>query len=73
MPRKIRELRADLRRVGFAIDHQTGSHEVWKHPLLPAISVVLAGQDGADAKPYQESQVRRALQARRQATERQQP
>ncbi len=63
MPRKIRELRADLRRAGFSIDRQTGSHQVWKHPLLPGLSAVLAGTDGADAKPYQERQVRSILDA----------
>jgi predicted RNA binding protein YcfA (HicA-like mRNA interferase family) len=73
VPRKIRELRADLRRAGFTIDHQTGSHQVWKHPDLRGIGAVIAGQDGADAKPYQETQVRRVLQALREAQERQQP
>jgi predicted RNA binding protein YcfA (HicA-like mRNA interferase family) len=63
MPRKLRELRADLYQAGFGIDHQTGSHQVWKHPLLPGISANLAGKDGADAKSYQESQVRAALKA----------
>ena len=73
MPRKLRELRSDLRRAGFAIDHQTGSHQVWKHPLLPGARAVLAGTDGADARPYQESQLRRILAALRQAEEGQQP
>ncbi len=72
MPRKLRELRADLRRAGFEVDHQTGSHQIWKHPLIPGISTNLAGQDGADAKPYQENQVRRALHALHEAQERQQ-
>jgi hypothetical protein len=44
VPRKLRELRADLRAAGFAIDHQTGSHQVWKHPLIPGISANLAGK-----------------------------
>ena len=73
VPRKLRELRADLRAAGFAIDHQTGSHQVWKHPLIPGISVNLAGKDGADAKPYQETQVRKALQAVDEMRGRQQP
>jgi hypothetical protein len=71
MPRKLRQLRADLREAQFSVDHQTGSHQIWKHRLLPGISVNLAGSDGADAKPYQEVQVRRALQALRDAQERQ--
>ena len=73
MPGKIRELRADLRRAGFTQEHQSGSHQVWKHPLLAGISAVIAGQDGADAKTYQETHVRRALQALREAQEGQQP
>lgn len=61
MPGKLRALRADLLRAGFAIDHQTGSHQVWKHQLLPGISANLAGSDGADARPYQEREVRDAV------------
>ncbi len=73
MPRKLRELRADLRRAGFALDHQSGSHQVWKHPLVPGIAANLAGRDGADAKPYQEAEVRRALQSLQDAQRSKQP
>ncbi len=66
MPRKLRELRADLRSAGFYIDHHTGSHQGWKHPLLTGLSANLAGKDGADAKPYQEREVREALRRLRQ-------
>jgi predicted RNA binding protein YcfA (HicA-like mRNA interferase family) len=69
MPRKLRELRADLSRAGFAVDHQTGSHQVWRHVLLPGTRAVLAGRDGADAKPNQETQVRQILRALREAEE----
>ena len=61
MPRKLRELRADLRRAGMFIHHQAGSHQVWKHDRLPGALVNLAGRDGADAKPYQEREVLAAL------------
>lgn len=57
MPRKLRELRQDLRRAGFYLDHQTGSHQVWKHDALSGAQVNLAGKDGADAKRYQERDV----------------
>ena len=41
MPRTLRELRADLRREGFSVDHQTGSHD---GPLpVPAILAPIAG------------------------------
>ncbi len=69
MPRKLRELRSDLHAAGFDIDHQTGSHQVWKHPLLPGVSANLAGRDGADARPYQERQTREALRRLREAQE----
>jgi hypothetical protein len=67
MPRKLRELRADLQRAGFRVDHQSGSHEVWKHPLLPGVGANLAGKDGADARPYQEREVREALRRLQEA------
>jgi len=73
MPRKLRELRADLRQAGFTITRQTGSHQVWTHPSLPGASAVLAGGDGTDAKPYQETQIRRTLSALREALRRRQP
>lgn len=61
MPRKLRELRADLRRAAFAIDRTTGSHETWESRFDSSIRVTVAGQDGADAKPYQEKAVRKAI------------
>jgi hypothetical protein len=71
MPRKLRELRADLRRAGFVLDHQTGSHQVWKHRLVPGIAANLAGKDSADAKPYQEREVQSALEQLKEAQQRQ--
>jgi hypothetical protein len=47
--------------AGFFPDHQTGSHQVWKHALLPGVSANIAGSDGDDAKPYQEREVQAAL------------
>jgi predicted RNA binding protein YcfA (HicA-like mRNA interferase family) len=61
MPRKIRQLKADLRRAGVLLVSQEGSHTKWKHPLLPASMVILSGHDGDDAKPYQEREVRTLL------------
>jgi predicted RNA binding protein YcfA (HicA-like mRNA interferase family) len=62
MPRKIRQLRADLRREGFTLDPDRGkgSHTVWTHPDFPGI-VTLAGHDGDDAQHYQEKEVRNAI------------
>ena len=70
MPRKVRQLRADLRRAGWDVDRQTGSHQIWKHPLVPGVEVNLAGQDGADAYRYQERDVREAVRLAREARRR---
>ena len=60
MPRKVRELEADLRRSGFTLDTSRGkgSHGWWVHPT--GATVNLSGQSGADARPYQEKEVRAA-------------
>ena len=65
MPRKIRQLLADLRRAGFAQlpGRGKGSHTVWAHPLAPDEQPTIAGRPGDDAKPYQEQQLRAALAA----------
>jgi predicted RNA binding protein YcfA (HicA-like mRNA interferase family) len=60
MPTKIRELKAMLRKAGFEQRAGRGSHTVWSHPDLPE-KVVLSGQDGNDAKPYQVKDVLTAL------------
>ncbi len=44
-----------------------GSHSVWQHPLVPQNEVTLGGHDGDDAQPYQEREVRRALDALKEA------
>ncbi len=56
MPRKVRELRSQLRRAGFTTDpaRGKGSHTYWEHSLLPGRAVTLAGKDGDDAQRYQE-------------------
>jgi predicted RNA binding protein YcfA (HicA-like mRNA interferase family) len=63
MPRKLRELRADLRQSGWQLIRQTGSHQTWQHPSHPGVSLRLSGHDGDDAKPYQERDVARAVAA----------
>lgn len=63
MPRKIRQLKADLRKAGFVEDTDAGkgSHTSWVHPNDPANKVLFSGHDGADAPKYLEQQIRRAL------------
>ena len=60
MPKKIRELKTILRRAGFVSKPAKGSHEKWKHPQLVQ-TIIIAGKDGGDAKPYLEEQVNQAL------------
>ena len=61
MPRKIRQLVADLDRAGFVlVTGGKGQHRKFQHPTL-AGSVILSGDDGDDAKHYQEKQVQAAL------------
>jgi predicted RNA binding protein YcfA (HicA-like mRNA interferase family) len=61
MPRKIRELKEELRRAGFAWRPGKGSHQVWFHRSIPD-QVTISGNDGDDAKPYLEKQVRSILE-----------
>jgi predicted RNA binding protein YcfA (HicA-like mRNA interferase family) len=61
MPRKIRQLIADLETAGFvAVSGGKGSHRKFRHSRFPG-SVILSGQDGEDAYHYQEKQVRNAI------------
>jgi len=69
VPRKVRELEADLRREGFTRQSGKGSHRRWLHPLYPGY-VVMSGKTGDDAKPYQEREVRHALEQVREAKRR---
>jgi predicted RNA binding protein YcfA (HicA-like mRNA interferase family) len=61
MPRKIRELLSDLHRAGFTLDRQAGSHRQFKHVRFPGV-ITVSGKDGQDARPYQERQVRDAIE-----------
>ena len=64
MPRKIRELRADLRREGFEElrGRGDGSHSFWRHRAGPT-HATLSGATGADAQPYQEKHVAQVIAA----------
>ncbi len=63
MPRKIRQLKSDLRKAGFVeqTERGKGSHAVWEHPTVPEAMVTLSGKNGADAQAYQEKTVREAI------------
>jgi predicted RNA binding protein YcfA (HicA-like mRNA interferase family) len=60
MPRKVRELIRDLERGGFIDRGGKGSHRNFEHPRGGRVTV--SGQSGDDAKPYQEREVRRAIE-----------
>lgn len=63
MPRKIRQLVSDLRDAGFrlVVGAGKGSHRKFVHPRF-AGAVTLSGQEGDDAKHYQEKEIRRAIE-----------
>ena len=64
MPRKLRELVAELLAHGFAeiAGGGKGSHRKFVHDRYRG-ALTLSGQAGDDAKPYQEKQLRKALEA----------
>jgi predicted RNA binding protein YcfA (HicA-like mRNA interferase family) len=63
VPRKIRQLVKDLRDAGFTLipGGGKGSHRKFTHPKYRG-AVTVSGQDGEDAKKYQEKQVKLAIE-----------
>jgi predicted RNA binding protein YcfA (HicA-like mRNA interferase family) len=59
MPRKVRQLIANLEKVGFVNRGGKGSHRNFTHPK--GLRVTISGGAGDDAKHYQERDVRQAL------------
>jgi predicted RNA binding protein YcfA (HicA-like mRNA interferase family) len=64
MPRKVRQLIADLEKAGFINRGGKGSHRNFIHPK--GVRITISGGGGDDAKHYQERDVRRALEAAQQ-------
>lgn len=62
MPRKIRELKAQIAREGFVYlpRRGKGSHERWRHPLLRK-TLTISGKDGDDVPRYLEKQLEALL------------
>ncbi len=62
MPRKNRELKAQIAREGFVYlpKRGKGSHERWQHPLLRK-TLTIPGKDGDDVPPYLEKQLAQLL------------
>jgi predicted RNA binding protein YcfA (HicA-like mRNA interferase family) len=63
MARKIRELIRDLKQAGFyeIPGGGKGSHRKFTHAKYSG-AVTLSGKSGDDAKPYQERQVKHAIE-----------
>jgi predicted RNA binding protein YcfA (HicA-like mRNA interferase family) len=59
VPKKIRELIAELLRSGFIDRGGKGSHRNFTHPS--GVKITISGKPGNDAKKYQERDVEKAL------------
>jgi len=62
MPRKVRQLIADLEKAGFVDRGGKGSHRVYTHPKSVRRAITISGKPGDDAKHYQERDVEKAIQ-----------
>lgn len=63
MPRKVRQLIADVKQAGMVLlpERGKGSHRIFKH-LESETQVTISGHTGDDADRYQERDVREALE-----------
>jgi predicted RNA binding protein YcfA (HicA-like mRNA interferase family) len=61
VPRKVRDLIADLERAGFLSRGGKGSHRNYVHPKLRK-PITVSGRPGDDALHYQERAVRLAIE-----------
>ncbi len=61
MPRKIRQLIADLEKAGFINRGGKGSHRNYTHPNCQQ-PITISGKIGDDAKTYQERQTKKAIE-----------
>lgn len=61
MPKKIRQLKAELKKAGFVSRAAKGSHTYWQHYLYHDLYITLSGQDGDDAERYQEKDVKELI------------
>ncbi len=59
MPPKIRELIKKLEKAGFVNHGGKGSHRNFIHPS--GVIITISGKVGADAKKYQENEVKRKV------------
>jgi predicted RNA binding protein YcfA (HicA-like mRNA interferase family) len=59
MPRKIRQLIADLENAGFINRGGKGSHRNFLHEK--GVAITISGKLGDDAKPYQERLIKQRI------------
>jgi predicted RNA binding protein YcfA (HicA-like mRNA interferase family) len=62
---KIREAKTILRGTGYVERPGKGSHRIWTHPALPDHRLVLCGHDNEDLLRYQETRLRKQMNALR--------
>ena len=60
MPPKIKELIKMLESAGFINRGGKGNHRNYKHP--DGVNITISGKLSDDAKPYQEKDVKKALE-----------
>lgn len=72
VPRKKRDIRNAYRAAGFNERQPKGDHTIFTHPLVHE-NYAVAGNDGHDAYPYDEQNLKRALKAKQDAERRQRP
>jgi predicted RNA binding protein YcfA (HicA-like mRNA interferase family) len=60
MPPKIKELIRKLESAGFINRGGKGGHKNYKHPK--GVNITICGKPNSDAKPYQEVNVKKALE-----------
>ena len=60
MPPKIKDLIKKLKTAGFINRGGKGSHRNYKHP--EGVNITISGKLNSDAKPYQEKDVKKALE-----------
>jgi predicted RNA binding protein YcfA (HicA-like mRNA interferase family) len=61
VPRKIRQLIAELESAGFENRGGKDSHRNFRH-LATGIKITVSGKPGDDAKLYQEKDLKRAIE-----------
>jgi predicted RNA binding protein YcfA (HicA-like mRNA interferase family) len=61
MPRKIRDYKAEIIKLGFEQRRGKGSHQNWKHPKLQLL-ITISFKDGEDVPLYLEKLLQKAIQ-----------